>query len=211
MSAKKDHRTRVTKMLIRHTFTDLLRQKPIQSISIKELCDGAGINRGTFYAHYTNIYDLLEKIEAEMLSDFQVALEPLLQAQEGDLTPLKVTTSIFQCLKDNADICTVTLGPYGDKKFAAQLINLGRERCIESYSSLFSGATHKELEFFYAFVSAGCIGLLQKWLDEGMSSSVEEVAEMSENMMMYGIGFLQQKGKRGNPGDCPKSTSSHSS
>jgi hypothetical protein len=111
-----------------------------------------------------------------------------------------VTTSIFQCLKENADICTVTLGPYGDKKFATQLINLGRERCIESYSSLFSCATHKQLEFFYAFVSAGCIGLLQKWLDEGMASSVEEVAEMSENIMMYGIGFLQQKGKKKNPG-----------
>ena len=196
MPVKKDHRTRITKMLIRHTFTDLLRQKPIQSISIKELCDGAGINRGTFYAHYNNIYDLLKKMEEEMLTDFQVALEPLLQAQEGDLTPLKVTTSIFQCLKENADICTVTLGPYGDKKFAAQLI-----RCIESYSSLFSGATHKQLEFFYAFVSAGCIGLLQKWLDEGMASSVEEVAEMSENIMMYGIGFLQQKGKKGKPCD----------
>ena len=80
MPVKKDHRTRITKMLIRHTFTDLLRQKPIQSISIKELCDGAGINRGTFYAHYNNIYDLLKKMEEEMLTDFQVSLEPLLQA-----------------------------------------------------------------------------------------------------------------------------------
>ena len=43
-----DHRTRVTKMLIRKAFTDLLKQKPIQSISIKELCESAGINRGTF-------------------------------------------------------------------------------------------------------------------------------------------------------------------
>ncbi|MFQ8600778.1 MAG: TetR/AcrR family transcriptional regulator [Oscillospiraceae bacterium] len=48
----KDHRTRVTKMLIRRAFTELLRQKPIQSISIKELCETAGVNRGTFYALY---------------------------------------------------------------------------------------------------------------------------------------------------------------
>lgn len=44
-----DHRTRVTKMLIRRAFTDLLRSKPIQSITIRELCERAGINRGTFY------------------------------------------------------------------------------------------------------------------------------------------------------------------
>ena len=69
-----DHRTRVTKMLIRKAFTSLLSQKPIQSISVKELCELAGINRGTFYSHYTDIYDLLRTIEAEMLADFERAM-----------------------------------------------------------------------------------------------------------------------------------------
>lgn len=43
-------------MLIRREFLELLRTKPMQSISIKELCTAAGINRGTFYSHYTDIY-----------------------------------------------------------------------------------------------------------------------------------------------------------
>lgn len=60
-SKGKDYRTRVTKMLIRKAFTDMLKEKPIQSITIKELCETAGINRGTFYSHYSDIYDLLEK------------------------------------------------------------------------------------------------------------------------------------------------------
>ncbi len=55
-----DHRVRVTKMLIRKAFMNLLREKPIQSISITELCSAAGINRGTFYSHYSNINDLLK-------------------------------------------------------------------------------------------------------------------------------------------------------
>ncbi|PWM39549.1 MAG: TetR/AcrR family transcriptional regulator [Clostridiales bacterium] len=190
---KNDHRTRVTRLLIRRAFTELLGQKPIQSISIKELCEKAGINRGTFYTHYSDIYDLLEKMEQDMMEDFQKALEPLLNTAQDDITPLKITTGIFQCLKENADLCTVTLGPYGDKEFAAKLINYGRERCIETYSSYFKGATHKQLEFFYAFISSGCIGLLQKWLSEGMNSSVEEIAKMSEDIMMYGIGFLKKQ------------------
>ena len=33
----------------------------------------------------------------------------------GENCPLKITTGIFQCLKENADICAVTLGAYGDK------------------------------------------------------------------------------------------------
>ena len=187
-----DHRTRISKMLIRRAFTDLLRQKPIQSISVRELCDAAGINRGTFYTHYTDIYDLLQKMEQEMMADFKKALEPLLSVEQSDLTPVRITTGIFQCLKDNADVCTVTLGDYGDKKFALQLIHLGREKCVEAYSRFFVDATPKQIEFFYAFVSAGCIGLLRKWLDEGMSSSAEEMATMAENIMVHGMGFLRQ-------------------
>lgn len=192
----KDHRTRVTKMLIRRAFTELLRQKPIQSISIKELCETAGVNRGTFYAHYTDIYDLLNKMEAEMFEDFQKALEPLLATEGDELTPVKITAGIFQCLKDNADICTVTLGDFGDKAFALRLINLGRERCMQAYSRFFVSATPRQIEYFYAFVSAGCIGLLQKWLAEGMVSSAEEIAEMAENIMMHGIGALRPADKR---------------
>src|SRR5699024_10807160 len=59
-----DHRTRVTNLLIRRAFLDLLRQKPMQSITVEELCGQAGINRGTFYSHYTDIYDLLGQMEA---------------------------------------------------------------------------------------------------------------------------------------------------
>lgn len=188
-----DHRTRVTKMLIRKAFTGLLSQKPIQSISIKELCEQAGINRGTFYSHYTDIYDLRDQIENEMFRDFEQAMEPLLHMGEKQLTPVQITTEIFRCLKENSDLCIVTLGNYGDKAFALKLINLGREKCVESYSRYFENATQKQIEYFYAFACSGCIGLLQKWLSEGMVTSAEEIAQMAEDIMVEGMGFLKRK------------------
>ncbi len=187
-----DHRTRVTKMLIRKALTDLLRQKPIHSISVKELCETAGINRGTFYTHYMDLYDLLVKMENDMLEDFQLALAPLLE-QSQELTPVKITAGIFQCLKDNADICAVTLGDYGDKAFALKLISIGREKCLEAYSKYFASASPKQIEYFYAFASAGCIGLMQKWIAEGMVTSAEEIAQVAENIMMHGMGFLKNR------------------
>lgn len=65
-----DQRVRLTKMLLRRALTELLKQKPVQSISVKELCEKAGIHRGTFYAHYTDIFDLLAQVEEEMMQDF---------------------------------------------------------------------------------------------------------------------------------------------
>ncbi len=188
---KNDQRTRLTKMLIRKALTSLLSQKPIQSISVKELCEVAGVNRGTFYAHYTDIYNLLEQIEEEMMHDFQAVLLPLLEEDDQNLTPLKITTGIFKCLKENADLCVVTLGPYGDKKFAAKLLSVGREKCLECYPKQFADASTKQIEYFYAFVSSGCIGLLEKWLNEGMTTSAEEIAQVAENIMLNGIHFLK--------------------
>lgn len=189
---RSDQRTRLTNMMIRRAFTSLLGQKPIQSISVKELCAEAGINRGTFYARYADVYDLLEKMESEMMEDFQAALAPLLSDPTADLTPVKITAEIFRCIKDNADLCAVTLGPYGDKEFAAKLLGIGRERCVESYRKYFEHASQKQIEYYYAFVSSGCIGLLQQWLSEGMTDSAENVAQMAEGIMFSGIHFLAQ-------------------
>lgn len=180
-----DHRTRVTKLLIRRAFLDLLGQKPIQNITVKELCARAGINRGTFYSHYTDIYDLLAQLE----DGFQKELESLLPGQGGD--PVKVTTSVYQLLRDNADFCTVTLGEHGDKAFAARLLSQVRERTMESYAALFQGASPQQIDQYFAFVSGGHIDLLQKWVSDGMAASAEEMAATAENIMLYGIGFLQ--------------------
>lgn len=195
-----DHRTRVTRLLIRKAFTDLLRQKPMQSISVKELCALAGINRGTFYTHYSDLYDLLEQMESDMMADFQKALEPMLSAKDRNVHPVEITTEIFQCLKDNADLCTVTLGEHGDKKFVMRLIHMSQEIYMEAYAHYFTHATPKQLSYFYAFVSAGCIGLLRKWLDDGMLEPANEIAQMAESLMLQGVGFLQKAPDPPEPG-----------
>ena len=185
-----DHRVRVTKMLIRRAFTGLLSIKPIQSISIKELCEQAGINRGTFYTHYQDIYDLLADVENEMKQDFQKALEPLLYTEENS-SLLGICTGIFRCLKENYDMCVVMLGDYSDKQFVSSLLDIGRQRCMEVYSGFFPKASKKEIEYYYAFVSAGCIGLLHRWLADGMEQTPEELASTAEKIMMSGIAYLE--------------------
>ena len=189
-----DHRTRVTKMLIRRAFLELLRQKPLAAISVKELCELAGIHRGTFYTHYEDTYDLLHQLEEEMLTDFQAALAPLLEAEPFD--PVKVNIGIFRCLQENSDLCTVTLGDYGDKRFARRLLSLGREKCMEAYLRYFHGATPRQVEYYYAFVSEGCIGLLRKWLDDGMRESAEEIAHIAEEIMLYGLALFEQSDRK---------------
>lgn len=185
---KLDHRARVTRMLLRRAFTDLLKEKPIESISVKELCAVAGINRGTFYSHYQDLYDLRRQLEEELVEDLQRALAPLL---ENAPSPLEVTEGIFRCLRDNADVCTVVLGPCGDRGFVRRLLEGARASYLAGYTRYFAGASQRQLDYFYAFVSAGCIGLLERWLSEGMTTPAEEIAAAAEGIMLRGVGFLE--------------------
>ncbi len=187
---QEDNRTRVTKLLIRQALAELLGQKPPQRISVKELCLAAGINRGTFYSHYTDIYQLLASIEDELLRDIRSSLQPLLDGDASCVAPLDIVTGIFRCLKDNADICAFTLGPNGDREFAARLISIGREHYLDIYRQLYPDATPRELEYYYAFVSGGCIGLLERWMRDGMLASVDEMAGMVCGIMTQGAQFL---------------------
>lgn len=65
---KTDARVRYTRMRIREAFLACLAEKPVSKITVKELCDMAEINRATFYKHYADPFDLLDKLEGEALS-----------------------------------------------------------------------------------------------------------------------------------------------
>ncbi len=67
---------------------------------------------------------------------------------------------------------------------------------MESYTRYFEGVSPSKVEYFYAFVSSGCIGLLQKWLADGMAVPAEEIARMAEELMLHGVGFLRADQRR---------------
>ncbi len=187
-----DHRTRVTQMMIRKAFTDLMSRKPIESITIAELCKQANINRSTFYNHYKDIYDLRDRMETSLKTEFYQALKTILVDEPVSASPVKITAKLFECIQKNADMCSVILGSYGDKKFLDELIQIGREFVMKSYHVYFVNASPKQIEYFYAFVSSGIVGLLQRWLDEDLTMPPEEIAKMAESLMLQGAGYLKQ-------------------
>lgn len=65
-----DRRVRKTKKQLRECLTRLLKEKKVQDITVRELTDMADLNRGTFYLHYRDVFDLLEKTENELLDEF---------------------------------------------------------------------------------------------------------------------------------------------
>lgn len=64
-----DRRVRKTKSQLRAGLAQLMREKSIREITVKELVDKVDINRSTFYLHYSDIPGMLKEIEDEILED----------------------------------------------------------------------------------------------------------------------------------------------
>ncbi len=59
-----------TAVRMQHALIELLEKKDINDISITDICEKAGVNRSTFYAHYENLYDLLKETQESAITEF---------------------------------------------------------------------------------------------------------------------------------------------
>ena len=78
-----DIRIEKTERAIKEAFMELRREKPVEKIRVKELCDRACINKSTFYAHYQDIYALANAMEDEMV---QAVVESLPRLTASDVS-----------------------------------------------------------------------------------------------------------------------------
>lgn len=181
-----DRRIRYTKMVLRESLINLLEHKPIERITIKEICADADINRATFYTHYADQYDLLKQIEEELYTNISVSLSQLSQDPANPNT-LKQAENIFDYLRDNARITRLLLSDRGDFSFQKRVMQLVYD-LITTQLRVTKSLSAKDAEYVYAFTITGCVGIVQRWLDDDMRKSSKTMAKMVIGMT---IGLIQ--------------------
>lgn len=185
-----DRRVRKTKKLLRECLTSLLKEKKVQDITVRELTDMADLNRGTFYLHYRDVFDLLEKTENELLDEFNRLMHRHNAMEIHDKLDV-IFVEIFHLVQENAALVKILLGENGDLNFLNRLKLLVREKCLQDWMELFRSANSAMFEAYYSFIVSGCVGLVQYWLQNGMKESPEELARMAEHMITQGIHVLE--------------------
>ena len=102
---KMDRRVRKTRAQLRAGLARLMQQKNIKEITVKELVDEIDINRSTFYLHYTDIYQMLQRIEGELMEDILEAIKehPLDPGMKEEGYSFAI--QLFRILAANKDIC----------------------------------------------------------------------------------------------------------
>ncbi len=185
-----DRRVRKTRRQLRECLITLLKEKKVQDITVRELTDMADLNRGTFYLHYKDVFDLLEKTEAELQEDFN-QLVCKHDAVDLKQRPSVIFNEIYSLVYDNADLIEILLGENGDLSFVNRLKQLIREKCLKDWMEVFRSGNAAAFDAFFSFIVSGCIGLVQYWLQTGLKETPEQMAKLTEHIITKGIGVLE--------------------
>ncbi|WP_445486816.1 TetR/AcrR family transcriptional regulator [Niallia sp. 03133] len=189
-----DRRVLRTKRMIRDALTELMENKGFDGITVRDLTEKADINRGTFYLHYRDKYDLLEQSEEEILAVLKIKQSRMKELSIEDVyeyhaknEPLPFVVQVFEYLKENAAFMRVVLGPKGDPSFQEKLKDVMKNNLLLHIIN----KTKKEellvpIEIFSAYVMAAHIGVIQHWLNSGMEESPEEIASILFKMTFMG-------------------------
>jgi len=167
-----------------------MKQKAISRITITELCQEADLNRATFYAHYTDQFDLLKQIEQELVDDINKYLANY-SFREKDTTSFQQMEQILEYIKKNQDVCSVLLSENGDKNFQKEVLAIVKQQCINEWTDK---KVNKDVaEYIYDYATSGSLGIIMKWLQEGMERSTAEMAEIIIKLTDRGISaFVSQ-------------------
>lgn len=182
-----DSRVRRTKKLLRQGLTELMAKKSIKKITVRELSELVDINRGTFYLHYKDIYDLVEQIETELFDEFESILMSYTLADISK-RPHQVIADICAFFEKNHDICTVLLSDNGDLDFIHKLREFIRAKCRKDITDAYHIENLKDYEFLYVYFESGVIGVLRHWLlHPETQKTPDDIATIIENLLVNGI------------------------
>ena len=191
MNSKHNNRSvQRTKRLLKESLIELLQTAPITKISVTKLTELATINRGTFYLHYKDIYELLDELENDIINDINSILDRH-PAEYLKSNLLPILCDFFEYINQNANLVRTMLQIENYNSFL-QKIKLSLEgKCFSYWEILFTNKKKTYYDSYYSFIISGCIGLMEYWIEQGMKETPEEIAMIAESIIMHGIEALQ--------------------
>lgn len=192
---KTDRRTRRTRQALYQGLIQLLEEKPVAEISVKELCQVCDLNRSTFYLHYASVQELLEAMEQEILEGLNEVLDKFDAAfmQSPDPVPRDAALAeAFQFLSDRSEFCQVILSRRSDPDFIDQVKAVVRSRCLNQWAQLLDRGQDARAEYFLSFVLSGSLGVVEQWTEDGMRQSPAQLAHLVNSFIFAGASYFLQ-------------------
>ncbi|PFN98061.1 TetR family transcriptional regulator [Bacillus sp. AFS076308] len=182
-----DPRILRTRQLIKDALIDLLQEMEINKITVNRIAERATINRVTFYLHYDDIQDMLEKMAQEMAEDIESILKSTTTSQNSadDIGWLKLVT-LLEYIAENAKFYKVVLGSRRTPIFTERLLNIITETITERIDSnlLATKGIQRDIAIWHG--SSALIGTISAWLRKDLPYTPQFLAKQMSLLFQSG-------------------------
>ncbi len=178
----RNRRTAYTRSVIRSTFFELLREKDMSKISVREICDRADINRSTFYRHYVDINDLMQSIENEFAAEINSQIEQM----DPDVFDAAIL-GIFEVVKRNSDLCNYLLNCEIRRNLLSSLFKENHDRTYIKWKKFFPEITDEQYQWMYVAFFNGIVGVIAEWTRSGLKADPKDVVQFVTSIYFNGF------------------------
>ncbi|MFC4601399.1 TetR/AcrR family transcriptional regulator [Cohnella hongkongensis] len=192
MAEKMDRRQIRTKQLLHQALLDCIEDKGIDHVTVKDIAERANVNRGTFYLHYRDVPDMMDKVKNDMFGrvfEYVKRLDPR-ELNEYAYTgePYPKIVALFEEVTRHANFFKVMLGPSGDLSYVMRLRNLMDSHLFNKLDYVLpEGApTLVPREYLVAYMSSANFGMFLRWVQNGMRETPYEMALIATRLVNHG-------------------------
>lgn len=185
VKAPADKRSRRTQSLIKQVFLALLKEKPIERITVTELCRIADINRSTFYQYYGDIYILLEEVEADFLEQADQVIQEIIE--DTVTPPREITRWVLTYIYQQKELVYLFVFKHKQVEFWEKLdkkiLHLFRSKVLQVYE-LPETVSEAVFADTLLFLAAGFYAMYKRWLGEGCPGDMETLADRTTELSL---------------------------
>ena len=184
MGEKAEYRSAIrSRENILRAFAELLSEKGSVKIKINELVKRADVNRSTFYAHYRNIYDVLNEIENEIIGKLFSFLDSF---SHVDLlyNPIPFILKIGAELEKNRTFYRLLIETEGSINFLNRLKDIFIQKILADKKAYSKIKKPKEFIVCMNLLAGGAAGLICDWTTGKIDMPMRDIANIINDISM---------------------------
>lgn len=170
-----NQRVVITKRMLKEGLMRLLADKPLDKISITELCREAGINRTTFYRHYEWPRDVLTEMQMDFFAETFAHCQKPVTVDDVE--------RLFTCLADHAELVRYFFLYNSATDWLQRFTRIYENFPAKQMMKVFQNIDGIQAELLHAYLAGGAYFLARKWIMDDMPLSPKEVAEVALSVL----------------------------
>lgn len=172
-----------SRYLIKQAFAQLTNEKDLQKITVTDIVERANISRGTFYAHYLDVYDLCVAIQKNAIETIDSAIEEM--GIENILhDPTEATVRGMKFLDMNKTYFKLFVTSSFSDSLVDRIINRIEDKFTERIGEVFPANEKNELEFFVCYILGAYKNIILYWFKHTTEMTSDQCAQELAKLYM---------------------------